>query len=301
MERPIAAVFGATGFLGRHLVACLSRRGWRVRAVSRHREGDSIGDEAVTADILDPDSLPPAVASAQLVVNAVSLYAETRRVRYRDVHVVAAGNLAHAARGAGVARLVQLSGIGADATARNAYIRARGEGEAAVVDAFDRPLIVRPSVMCGPGDAFVAPLAAMMRKVPVLPLFGRGRTRLQPVAVGDVAEAIARLAEREETPSAPVEIGGGSVVTYRQALAVIGSAVGRRPALVPVPFALWRVGGFVGERLPGAPLTRAVVALMDRDNVAADDDWRALADMTPRGFGQLVTQTLGHRPPPPRR
>ncbi len=152
------------------------------------------------------------------------------------------------------------------------YIGARGLGEAAVRRAFPDAAIVRPSVVFGPDDAFLTTLARLVWILPVCPMFGRGRTRLQPVHVEDVAEAIARILEGAPGTVRPCyELGGPRVYAYTDLLRTVAGGTGEHARLVPVPFALWEALALVAEFLPGAPLTRNQVALMRRDNVASGD------------------------------
>jgi uncharacterized protein YbjT (DUF2867 family) len=105
-------------------------------------------------------------------VNAVSLYVERGKCTFRAVHVDAAKRIAMLARQAGAETFVHISGLGANARSASPYIRSRGEGEAAVLDAYPSAKLVRPAVMFGPGDAFLTPLLAMLRRLPVFPIFG---------------------------------------------------------------------------------------------------------------------------------
>ena len=197
----IVTVLGGTGFLGRRVVRHLLDRGFRVRATARHPERvptlfgpNEVGAEAVGADVHDEASVAAVLADADAVVNAVSLYVEHGGPEtFRAVHVEAAARIARLAREAGVGCLIHVSGIGADPASPSNYIRARGEGEIAVREAFPGATLVRPSVMFGPDDYFLTTLARLLRTLPIYPLFGRGRTRLQPVHVEDVSEAIARI------------------------------------------------------------------------------------------------------------
>ena len=117
------------------------------------------------------------------MVNAVSLYVERGRDTFQSVHVNAAERVARLARETGVERFLHISGIGADSRSTSPYIRSRGEGEAAVLRAFPSATVLRPAVMFGPGDAFLTPLLLMLRRLPVFPMFGDGRTRVQPAYV----------------------------------------------------------------------------------------------------------------------
>ena len=196
-QAPLVTVFGGTGFLGQRVVRRLLDRGHRVRIAARHpNRADRLSSdhlECIRADVLDPASIGRAVRGAQAVVNAVSLYVEKDDLSFGAVHVHGAREVARAAAEAGVIRMIHVSGIGSDARSGDAYIQARGEGEAAAHEAFPAAVLVRPAVMFGPEDAFLRGIAGLVRRLPFYPLFGRGETRLQPVHVADVAEAVARL------------------------------------------------------------------------------------------------------------
>src|ERR1700730_348753 len=227
---------------------------------------DSGSIVSLHADVNEDDWVANAVSGAWAVVNAVSLYVERGKDTFRSVHVRAAERVAKLARQAGVDRLVHNSGIGSDARSTSPYVRSRGEGEAAVLDAFPSTTMIRPAVMFGPGDAFVTPLLTMLRQMPVFPMFGAGATRLQPVYVEDVAEAITRILKLP-TAHQLYELAGPNIYTYEELLRTLAAAVGHRPLLLPLPFALWRVVGYLSEFLPKPPITRNQVELMAMDNV----------------------------------
>jgi uncharacterized protein YbjT (DUF2867 family) len=214
MSSQRVTVFGGTGFLGRRIVRHLHDADFAVRIASRHPErgrlllsGDASGIESVRADANDDASVATAVTGAWAVVNAVSLYVEQGKCTFRSVHVEAAKRVAMLARQAGVETLVHVSGIGANAGSASPYIRSRGQGEAAVLDAFPSSTLTRPAVMFGPGDALLTPLLTMLRHMPVFPMFGLGETRLQPAYVEDVAEAIVRVL-RAPPSRQPYELAG---------------------------------------------------------------------------------------------
>ena len=178
-----------------------------VRVAARHpaRGDDGTGVDRwvpVRADLRDPHSVQAALDGADAAVNAVSLYVESRDATYQAIHVDGAGQLARAAAEAGLDRLLHISGIGADARSTSAYIRARrGEGEDAARADFPGATILGPSVMFGPDDAFLTTLVGLVRRLPIVPLFGDGTTRLQPVHVEDVAAAVAILLTVSDPPA----------------------------------------------------------------------------------------------------
>lgn len=268
----IVTVFGGTGFLGRRIVRHLHDKGFSVRIASRHPNppsGDDPQLRSIAADIHERTSIAGAVAGAFGVVNAVGLYVARGKETFHAVHVAAAERLANEARKAGVERLVQISGIGADAQSPSSYIRARGQGEQAVRAVFAGATVIRPAVMFGPDDAFLNTLIKLLRRLPAYPMFGRGETRLQPADVEDVAEAVARVMQRTETGPLTVECGGPRVYSYEELLRTIARAASVKPTLVPVPFGVWHALAWVAEVLPGAPVTRNQVELMQVDTIAS--------------------------------
>src|SRR5215475_3870181 len=235
-----ATVFGGTGFLGRRIVHHLRESGTRVRVVSRHSgRAKGNGIEQIVADAHDERSVAAAVAGADGVVNAISLYVEHGSETFHSVHVEAAGKIARAARQAGIRRFVHLSGIGANAASLSPYIRSRGEGEAAVQTAFPDAVIVRPAVMFAPDDAFLTTIVRLLRSLPAYPMFGDGRTRLQPVHADDVAAAIAKILRQSQKPYALYELAGPRVYSYEELLRTIARIAGLRAVLMRMPFALW--------------------------------------------------------------
>jgi uncharacterized protein YbjT (DUF2867 family) len=268
----LVTVFGGTGFLGRRIVGHLRAEGFAVRVASRHpkpQEGDDPQLSSIAADIHDASSINTAVAGGFGVVNAVSLYAERGRETFQAVHVAAAERLANAARKAGVERLVQISGIGADAKSGSPYIRARGQGEEAVRAAFPQASIVRPAVMFGPDDAFLNTLIKLLRRLPIYPMFGSGGTKLQPADVEDVGKAVASLLQRTEPGGLTIECGGPRIYSYEELLRTIARLANVRPMLMPMPFVVWHALAWAGELLPGAPVTRNQVELMEVDTVVS--------------------------------
>src|SRR5437868_1943826 len=241
MPAQLVTVFGGTEFLGRRVVRHLYDAGFAVRIASRHPDRAAMifpdGSRrlrSISADINEEESIAAAVAEAFAVVNAASLYVERRSDSFQSVHVNAAERVARLAGGAGAQRFVHVSGIGADARSMSPYIRSRGQGEAAVLRAFPGATVLRPAVMFGPGDAFLTPLLLMLRRLPVFPMFGDGRTRVQPAYVEDVGEASARVLQIQ-IPHQIYELAGPRIYTYRALLRALAAAASNRPLLLPFP------------------------------------------------------------------
>jgi len=255
-------VFGGTGFVGRRVVRHLRDSAAAVRIASRH----------------------PA-----------RLYVEHGGDTFHSVHVEAAARIARMARRAGAKRFVHLSGIGADAASPSSYIRTRGEGEAAVQAAFPGAVVIRPAVMFAPDDAFLTTILGLLRTLPAYPLFGNGRTRLQPVHVDDVAAAIAQILRQTQRPYPIYELAGPRVYSYEELLRSIARIAGLRPVLLPIPFVFWdAVAGFA-KILPHPPLTRNQVELMQIDTTASDGrPGFGLLGISPRSLEEELKAMLKH-------
>lgn len=273
-ERPRITVFGGTGFLGRRVVRHLLQRGFGVRVAARHAEqvAELFGGalvEAVAVDIHDEGLVARALAGAIGAVNAVSLYGERGRQTFRSVHVDAAERIARLAHEAGIARFVHVSGIGADPASGSAYIRARGLGERAVTRVLPGAHVLRSAVMFGPDDAFLATIIGLLRTLPAYPMFGKGETRLQPVHVDNVGEAIAVLLADTTIAGGIYEIGGPEIFTYAELLRAIAAEIRVRPVLLSMPYGLWFGLAGVLDLLPNPPVTRPQIELMEIDTVAS--------------------------------
>ncbi|APX92689.1 epimerase [Halomonas sp. 1513] len=294
--RPIL-VLGGTGFAGRAIVRELIERGHRVRLAARHPALPEWHDASdplslVRADVHDETSLAAALEGAGGVVNAVSCYVESRGASFQSVHVAAAARIACLAQQSGISTLVQLSGIGASLDSPSAYVRARAAGEHAVLEHFPKATILRPSVLFGPDDAFLTALQGLTR-LPLIPLFGRGETRLQPLHVDDLARAVGRLFSSNPPARRLFELGGPEVLSYREILERIMRCQGRHRPLLPVPFIAWRLLAAATGWLPNPPLTRDQVLLMQQDNVVGADAGRCDdLGILPRSLHQTL-ETLG--------
>jgi uncharacterized protein YbjT (DUF2867 family) len=272
----LITVFGGTGFLGSRIVEHLAGAGEIVRVAARRPERLRTGVNLprngraipIAADVRDEKSVAAAVAGVEGVVNAVSAYIEKGDVTYTAIHVQGALNVARACELQKISRLIHISGIGADPTSPSAYIRARGQGEQEVGKAFAQATILRPSVMFGRDDAFLNALLALARSSPVIPLIGGGRTRLQPVHVDDVAEAVCAALHNPAAPGGTYEIGGPESYTLREIIEMLLARTRHRRMLLPIPFALADSFAHLLEHLPQAPLTVAQVDLLRADNIA---------------------------------
>ena len=282
---PLVTIIGGSGFVGRQIAQRLARRGWRVRVACRRPNeamqvkpyGDVGQVEPVQCNIRDEASTRAVIRGADAVINCVGLLSEWGRNTFEACMAEGAGRVARIAAGEGVAQLVQLSAIGADAAGASRYARAKAAGEAAVAAAFPQAVILRPSVVFGTDDGFFNRFAGMARLIPlVLPIVG-AETKFQPVWVEDVAEAAARAARGEVAPGVH-ELGCPSVYTLREAVELMLGVTRRRRLIVNLPFLAARIQAWFLQMLPNPLLTVDQVKLLARDNVVSEGA-RTLADL----------------------
>jgi uncharacterized protein YbjT (DUF2867 family) len=239
----LATVFGGSGFLGRHIVRALVHQGWRIRVAVRRPDlaaflqpiGGVGQIQPVQANLRFPDSIAAAIEGASAVINATGVTAESGAQTFKAVHVEGALALAQAASTARVSSYVHISGIGADPNSASPYIASKGLGEKATRDTFPDAVVMRPSVVFGPEDGFFNRFGALACYLPVLPLLGGGKTRLQPVYVGDVGQAVAAALSGLAKPGVVYELGGPRTMTLREAAELTLRAIDRRRLLIGLP------------------------------------------------------------------
>ena len=301
----LVTIIGGSGFVGRYIARRMAKEGWRVRvAVRRPNEAlfvkpyGAVGQvEPVQCNIRDEASLRSVIRGADAVVNCVGILNRSGKNTFDAVQAQGAGRVARIAAAEGVAHLVQISAIGADAGSSSAYARTKAAGEAAVLAAFPGAMILRPSIVFGTEDGFFNRFAAMARFGPVLPVIG-ANTRFQPVHVDDVAQAAVKGVLGA---AGTYELGGPDVQTFRGLMGRMLGVIQRRRLVVNVPFFVagimggafdflqWVTGGLVNNGL----ITRDQVANLRRDNVVADGA-KSFADLgiTPASMESVLPEYL---------
>lgn len=278
----LAVIFGGSGFVGRYIARRLAADGWRLRVAVRNpneagfvRPYGAVGQvEPVACNIRDEASVARALTGAEVAINCVGLLEETGKNTFDAVQEDGAERIARLAAAEGVARLVHISAIGADADSDSAYARTKAAGEAAVLRHMPQAVILRPSIIFGPEDEFFNRFGGMARNAPVVPVIG-ANTRFQPVYVDDVAQA-ATLATEGKAPAGVYELGGPEVATFRELMEQMLHTIRRRRLILGLPF--W-VGSLMGSAfglgkklslgLLPAPITTDQVANLRHDNVVS--------------------------------
>lgn len=277
----LVTVFGGSGFVGTQAVRALARDGWRVRVAVRKpndayelRMLGGVGQiQPVRCDVTSVSEVSAALKGATAAVNLVGILFETPSRTFDKMHVEAGRIIAEACVMQSVDRLVQVSAIGADENSKGKYGWSKGRAEAVIREIKPDAVVLRPSIIFGAGDAFLNRFASMATMAPALPLVGGGKTKFQPVHVGDVAEAIARAASRADAEGRTFELGGPAVWSFKDILSYILRETGRDRLLAPLPFPIAKIVGSVAEitaNLGIAPvLTQDQVVMLQTDNVVS--------------------------------
>ena len=278
----LVTVFGGSGFVGSQVVQALARRGWRVRVAVRNpkrawklQTAGNVGQiQSFRCDATQPEQVAEALVGAEAAVNLIGILYESGRRTFHTMHVETARNIAEACAAGRVDRLVHMSAIGASPDSESDYALSKAAAEMSVREVKPDAVIIRPSVVFGPGDDFLNRFAQMAQYAPALPLIGGGQTKFQPVYVGDVAEAVARAATLAEAAGRTFELGGPAVMTFEDVLKLVLRETYRDNGLVPLPFFAARAIGSMAQLSAAvgiAPLlTRDQVILLESDNVVAD-------------------------------
>ncbi len=279
MKGQIVTVFGGSGFIGRYVVQKLANNGAIIRVAVRNPDKalflKTMGEVGqiipVRVNITDEESVAKALNGADHVVNLVGILYERGQQKFSDIHVIGATTIAKVAAEKAVKHLVHISALGADPSSLSRYASTKGKAEQKVLEEFKSATIIRPSVVFGAEDKFFNRFACVARYSLALPLFGGGKTKFQPVYVGDVADAIVKILGDNHTKSpyaAKVfELGGPNVYTFKEIMEFILKTTQRKRALIPLPYSFATLIGVLAQFMPDPLITPDQVKLLQKDNI----------------------------------
>lgn len=280
-------VTGGTGFIGSRAVRRLVSEGRPVRALAR-RPVELPGAEVAVADLTDAPSLVTAMAGVETVIHAAAITGDLKepyRGAYDRVNRVGTENLMAAAAGAGVRRVVLLSGLGTVPAPAGTYMATRWGMEEAVRRSGLDHVILQPSVLFGDGAEFVSALARLVRASPVVPVIGPASLQLQPLWVQDLVTCVVRSTAGTALLGRAVPIGGPERMTFADVMRTIMAAMGKRRLLLRVPLPVARVqAALMTAVLPHPPLTPAAIELFSFDNATDADAVERAFGFRPRSF-----------------
>ncbi len=300
----LVTIFGGAGFIGTQVVQVLAKQGYRIRVAVRRPDLSghvkplgTVGQVMpIQANIRNRDSVERAIKGASIVINLVGIGHESGKQRFRAVNTMGARNVAEAAKALKVEHLVHVSALGADPQSASGYARSKALGEAEVLSAFPSAVVLRPSIVFGQGDGFFNRYGMLARMLPVVPVIG-GKSRFQPLYVGDLALAIAAAISGEVRGGRIYELGGPEVATHAALVRQVITYAGRTNPTVPLPAGIAKLIAFPLSFLPSPLITGDQVDLLQQDNVvsdAANRDKRTLAafGVTPTAMEAILPSYL---------
>ena len=274
----VVTVFGGSGFLGRHVVGALTKKGFQVRVGVRRPDlafhlkplGDVGQIQSVQANLRFPWSVERAIEGSDAVVNLVGIISETGNQKFQNVQCDGAGAIAQLCKTNNVP-LVHLSAIGADAQSKSDYCNSKGRGEALIRKIDKSVIILRPSIIFGINDGFFNKFAKMAKFSPFLPLIGGGKTKFQPVYVGDVAKAVVLGVEGKLSAGKIYELGGSQILTFRQCMELMARITGKKSTFITIPWTMARIIAKLTQWIPGAPVKLDQIKILESDNIVSQN------------------------------
>jgi uncharacterized protein YbjT (DUF2867 family) len=290
---------GATGFVGRHMLAGLVREGHSVRALLRPIAGqkdraasltqpgiDSTRIEACVGDVVSGAGLDEALHGCDAVIHLVGIIIEMGTNTFEAVHHIGARNVVAAAKRANIKRFVQMSALGARADGVAAYQTTKWKGEEEVRRSGIPFCILRPSLIFGPGDGFVTQMMDTMRKTPLFrPVPGSGTPKFRAVFIGDVVTCFARALSSAAATNQTVELGGADELSLNEVLAEIARCAGVRKPAIHIPMPLMSFGAVLAQSLlPHPPITLDQLRMLREGSTCDIEPMRRIFSIEPRGF-----------------
>jgi len=279
MKQKIATIFGATGFIGRHLIRRLTEKDFRIIVATRspylHGYLKPLGDpgqiDLERVNLFDEKTLKVLLKNSNVVVNLVGILYETRKQKFENIHSKFPELLSKLCNEHGIEKFIHLSALGINEDVKSMYMRTKLQGEKNILNNFDNSIILRPSIVFGPEDKFFNQFASLSQFLPFLPLIGGGQTKFQPIYVGDVAKAIATILETEEIDNKIYELGGAEIFTFQQLMNILLKEIQKRRFLIPIPFSIAKFMARILQLFPKPLITTDQIEMLKEDNVVSNN------------------------------
>ena len=277
-NQKIIGIFGAGGFLGKHLMRQLTRLDYRVKAATRHPYlkgylkplGNPGQIELFRTNIFNPKDVKQVIKNCDLVINLVGILYETRKQKFNQIHVQFPNLLSELCNELGVKKLVHVSALGVKEGHTSQYMQSKLQGEKNIQNIFKKSIILRPSVIFGPEDKFFNTFATIAQFSPAIPLIGGGKTQFEPVYVGDVAAAIVKSLELDNSEPNIYELGGANY-SFKELMQILLSEIKKKRFLIPIPFGMAQFQSYFLQMMPTPLLTPDQVEMLKYDNVVSGD------------------------------
>jgi len=278
-NQKIICLFGGGGFLGKHLMRQLTRLDYRVKVATRNPYlkgylkplGNPGQIELFKINIFNSEDLKQVLKNCDFAINLVGILHETRKQKFSQIHSQFPYLLSNLCNEIGINNLIHVSALGIKERHLSRYIQSKLQGEKNIQENFKPTVILRPSVIFGPEDKFLNKFASIAQFSPVLPLIGGGKTKFAPIYVGDVAKAIVKALELNNSEPKIYELGGPENYSFKELMEILLTEIKKKRFLVPVPFGFAKFQSYFLQMMPNPLLTPDQVELLKHNNIVSGD------------------------------
>ena len=278
-NQKIIAIFGAGGFLGKHLMRELTKLDYRVKVATRNPYlkgylkplGNPGQIELFKTNIFDLENVKEFLSSSDLVINLVGILYETRKQKFNHVHADFPYMLSNLCNEFSIKNLIHVSALGIKEKHKSLYMQSKLQGEKNIQDTFKPSVILRPSIVFGPEDKFFNTFASIAQFSPVIPLVGGGKTKFAPIYVGDVAKAIVKALELNNSEPKIYELGGPENYSFKELMEILLTEIKKKRFLIPIPFGFAKFQSYFLQMMPNPLLTPDQVELLKHNNIVSGD------------------------------
>jgi len=278
-NQKIIAIFGAGGFLGKHLMRELTSLNYRVKVATRNPYlkgylkpmGNPGQIELFKTNIFNSDDIKQVLKDCDLVINLVGILYETRKQKFNQIHAQFPFLLSNLCHEFGIKNLVHVSALGVKEKHVSKYMQSKLQGEKNIKATFKPSVILRPSLIFGPEDKFFNTFASLAQFCPVLPLIGGGKTKFAPIYVGNVAKAIVKALELNNLEPKIYELGGPENYSFKELMEILLVEIKKKRFLISIPFAAAKLQSYFLQMLPNPLLTPDQVDMLRYNNIVSGD------------------------------
>ena len=278
-NQKIIAIFGGGGFLGKHLMRELTKLDYRVKVATRNPYlkgylkplGNPGQIELFRTNIFDTDQVKKVLENCDIVINLVGILYETKKQKFSQIHGQFPYLLSNLCNELGVKNLVHVSALGVKERHPSAYMQSKLEGEQNIQETFKPSIILRPSIVFGPEDKFFNTFASLAQFSPFLPLIGGGKTKFAPIYVGDIAKAIVKALELNNSEPKIYELGGPENYSFKELMEILLTEIKKKRFLIPIPFGFAKFQSYFLQMMPNPLLTPVQVELLKHNNVVSGE------------------------------
>ena len=277
-NQKIIGIFGAGGFLGKHLMRQLTKLDYRVKVATRNPYlkgylkplGNPGQIELFKTNIFNPEDVKQVLKNCDIAINLVGILYETRKQKFNQIHAQFPNLLSELCNELGIKKLVHVSALGVKEGHPSQYMQSKLQGEKNIQDTFKQSVILRPGIMFGPEDKFFNIFATLAQFSPALPLIGGGKTVFEPIYVGDVAQTIVKSLELNNSKPSIYELGGANY-SFKELMQILLSEINKKRFLIPIPWGMAKFQSYFLQMLPTPLLTPDQVTMLRYDNVVSGE------------------------------